>query len=98
MGADPAKLTISNDDPLVSDNKGGWMYNGDTGEFIIDASDAEIAAAKPGDGPNTGWETETGMDVNMDGVVDRTDLDLATGTLPDGDGDDGTGEDDSYLN
>ena len=47
-----------------------------TGEFIIDATDAEIAAVKPGNGPKSGWEIETSLDVNMDGVVDQHDLDV----------------------
>ena len=35
----PDDVTISGDDPVVSDNKGGWMYNGDTGEIIINCTD-----------------------------------------------------------
>ena len=35
----PDKVTISNDDPLVSNNGGGWMYNGDSGEIIINCTD-----------------------------------------------------------
>jgi len=40
VGKDPRdKVNMSGDDPLVSDNKGGWMYNGATGEFIINCTD-----------------------------------------------------------
>lgn len=67
---------------------GEFLKDPDTGEFIIDATEAEIAAVKPGNGPKTGWETETDLDVNMDGVVDGTDLDLAQdpGATSNGDG------------
>ena len=40
VGKDPRdKVNMSGDDPLVSNNKGGWMYNGATGEFIINCTD-----------------------------------------------------------
>jgi len=40
VGQDPRdKVNMSGDDPLVSDNMGGWMYNGATGEFIINCTD-----------------------------------------------------------
>ncbi len=40
VGKDPRdKVNMSGDDPLVSDNNGGWMYNGATGEFIINCTD-----------------------------------------------------------
>ena len=76
---------------------GEFLKDPETGEFLIDASDAEIAAAKPGNGPKTGWEIETRLDVNMDGIVDKTDLDLAVGVSPDSDGDGHTGEDDEHA-
>lgn len=67
---------------------GAFLKDPDSGAFIIDASEAEIAAVKPGGGPRTGWETETDLDVNMDGLVDATDLALARdgGVSSDGDG------------
>ncbi len=71
---------------------GEFLKDPDTGEFIIDASEAEIAAVKPGNGPRTGWETETDLDVNMDGVVDATDLELARqGRVPQDHDDDDDG-------
>ena len=74
---------------------GEFLKDPDTGEFIIHATDAEIAAVKPGNGPRTGWETETDLDVNMDGVVDDADLDAARDpvTLSDGDVGGGAGDD-----
>lgn len=56
---------------------GEFLKDPDTGDFIIDATESEIAAVKPGEGPRTGWEIETDLDVNMDGVVDAVDLVLA---------------------
>lgn len=75
---------------------GEFLKDPDTGEFIIDATQADIAAVKPGNGPRTRWETETDLDVNMDGIVDGTDLDLARdpGASSNGGGeDDGQGDD-----
>ena len=77
---------------------GEFLRDPDTGDFIIDATEAEIAAVKPGNGPKTRWETETDLDVNKDGIVDRTDLDLArdpgaSSNGDDGDEDDGQGDD-----
>ena len=49
VGGNPTKLTMSNDDPLVSDNKGGWMYNGDTGQIIINSTDISQDGVTPYD-------------------------------------------------
>ncbi len=40
-----------------------------------DINEAAIAAVKPGEGPKSGWETNTSLDVNLDGIVDQQDLD-----------------------
>ena len=53
---------------------GDFLTDPDTGEYIIDATDEEIADVKPGNGPMTDWEIVTSLDVNMDGVVDKDDL------------------------
>jgi len=40
VGSRPGdQVTISAADPLVSDNGGGWMYNGTTGRIIINCTD-----------------------------------------------------------
>lgn len=31
-------VKMSSDDPLVADNTSGWMYNGTTGEFILNST------------------------------------------------------------
>lgn len=53
---------------------GEFLKDPDTGEYIIDATDEEIAEVKPGNGPKSDWEIVTSLDVNMDGVVDKDDL------------------------
>lgn len=75
---------------------GEFLKDPDTGEFVIDATPAEIAAVKPGNGPRTGWETETDLDVNIDGLVDDADLDAVRdpATVSDGDAGDEDGQTD----
>ena len=47
VGTKDNTVTMSTDDPLAADGASGWMYNGTTGEFIINCTDT----AK--DGTNT---------------------------------------------
>ncbi len=39
VGTEDADVTISAADPLVADGLTGWMYNGTSGEFIINCTD-----------------------------------------------------------
>ena len=58
----------------TDEDSGEFLKDEDTGEYIIDATDEEIAEVKPGNGPRTDWEIDTSLDVNMDGIVDKDDL------------------------
>ncbi|MEE8271759.1 MAG: hypothetical protein V3R98_08525, partial [Alphaproteobacteria bacterium] len=40
----------------------------------VGVTEATIAAVKPGEGPKSGWETITELDVDSDGDVDQDDL------------------------
>ena len=39
VGTLDSTITMSGADPLVADDSSGWMYNGTTGEFIINCTD-----------------------------------------------------------
>ena len=75
-GAMQANIGTPFENGLVAtdEDSGEFLKDEDTGEYIIDATDEEIAEVKPGNGPKTGWEIDTSLDVNMDGIVDRDDL------------------------
>jgi len=47
VGADPDRVEVSGDDPLIPDDSGGWMYNGTTGEFIINCTDLSSDGVTP---------------------------------------------------
>ncbi len=47
VGTKDSTMTPSAADPLVADDSSGWMYNGTTGEFIINSTDLST------DGANT---------------------------------------------
>lgn len=88
VGAMQAKFGTPFENDLVA-------VDPDTGDYVVIADADEIAAVKPGDGPKSGWETETALDVNGDGTVDRTDFGevLADGRPADGDSNDGADQD-----
>lgn len=70
------------------------VFDPDSGTYVTTADAEEIAAVKPGNGPKSGWETESGLDVDLDGDVDRDDLELALANYrPADDGSSGDGQD-----
>ncbi|NLS93710.1 MAG: type II secretion system protein [Planctomycetaceae bacterium] len=39
VGTKDSTVTMSTDDPLAANGSSGWMYNGTTGEFILNCTD-----------------------------------------------------------